>query len=159
MTFDIFDGILFSADHLIAEGFTPERDLYFAFSGGEEVNGCGAKSIVDWFEKEGIVPALVLDEGGAVVENVFPGVKGRCGMIGIAEKGMLDVLYRAKSNGGHASAPKPHTPVGILSRACCAVENHPFSAHMTPPVAKMFDTLGRHSTFLYKIIFSNVINP
>ncbi|MBO7250816.1 MAG: M20/M25/M40 family metallo-hydrolase, partial [Clostridia bacterium] len=34
-----FNGILFSADHLIAEGFTPEYDIYFAFSGGEEVNG------------------------------------------------------------------------------------------------------------------------
>ena len=150
------NAILFAANQLISEGFVPERDMYFAFSGGEEVNGPGAVHIVDWFEAHGITPSLVLDEGGAVVENVFPGVKGRCGMIGIAEKGMLDVLYRAKSNGGHASAPKPHTPVGILSRACCAVENHPFSAHMTPSVAKMFDTLGRHSTFLYRMIFANL---
>ncbi|MBE6633890.1 MAG: M20/M25/M40 family metallo-hydrolase, partial [Ruminococcaceae bacterium] len=70
-----FNGILFSADHLIGEGFVPQCDVYFAFSGGEEVNGKGASNIVDYFAEHGIEPSFVLDEGGAVVENVFPGVK------------------------------------------------------------------------------------
>ena len=64
-----FSSILFAADHLISEGFTPENDIYFAFSGGEEVNGMGAVRIVDWFEEKGITPSVVVDEGGAVVEN------------------------------------------------------------------------------------------
>ena len=45
-----FSGILFAADHLISEGFVSENDIYFAFSGGEEVNGLGAVRIVDYFE-------------------------------------------------------------------------------------------------------------
>ena len=151
-----FNGVLFSADHLIAQGFTPENDIYFAFSGGEEINGKGASNIVDYFEENGIELGLVVDEGGAVVENVFPGVKTPCGLIGIAEKGMVDVKYEAKSNGGHASAPKPHTPVGILSKACTRIENNPFKCHITKPVAEMFDTLGRHSTLLYRVIFANL---
>lgn len=151
-----FNGILFAANHLIEQGFVPENDIYFAFSGGEEINGKGAVNIVDWFENNGIVPALVVDEGGAVVENVFPGVKQPCGLIGIAEKGMLNLEYKVKSNGGHASAPKPHTPVGVLSAACCRVENKPFKSHLTKPVAAMFDTLGRHSSFVYRMIFSNL---
>lgn len=151
-----FGGVLLAADTLIAEGFVPEKDIYFAFSGGEEVNGKGAVNIVDWFAERDIVPELVLDEGGAVVENVFPGVAGRCGLIGIAEKGMMDVEYKCKSLGGHASAPKPHTPVGKLSAACCRMENNPFKAHLTKPVAEMFDTLGRHSSFLYRMIFANL---
>ncbi len=151
-----FNGILTAADHLIARGFTPESDVYFAFSGGEEVNGLGAVRIVDWFEEKGITPAMVVDEGGAVVENVFPGVKEPCGLIGIAEKGMLDAEYRISSGGGHASAPLPHTPVGQLAAACVKVENHPFPFQMTPPVAEMFDTLGRHSTFVYRMIFANL---
>ena len=151
-----FHGILFSADKLISEGFVPENDIYFAFSGGEEVNGKGAVNIVDYFEENGIDPAFVIDEGGAVVENVFPGVSAPCGLIGIAEKGMIDVKYTAKSGGGHASAPKPNTPIDRLSNACSSMAKNPFKAHLTPPAAKMFDTLGRHSSFVYKIIFANI---
>jgi len=40
------NGILFAANHLISEGFVPEKDVYFAFSGGEEINGKGAERIV-----------------------------------------------------------------------------------------------------------------
>lgn len=150
-----FNAVLSAADTLIGRGFTPEHDVYFAFSGGEEVNGNGAVRIVDWFEENGIVPSLVLDEGGGVVEGVFPGVKAPCGVVGIAEKGMMNVTFSVRSNGGHASAPKPHTPVGILSKACCAMEDHPFPMHVTKPAAEMFDTLGRHSSLLYRLIFAN----
>ena len=151
-----FNGVLFAANHLIAQGFVPERDVYFAFSGGEEVNGKGAPNIVEWFRQQGITPAMVVDEGGAVVENVFPGVKQPCGLIGIAEKGMINASFCCKSSGGHASAPKPHTPVGILSRACTKVEKNPFRAHIKGPAAQMFDTLGRYSTPLYRMIFANM---
>ncbi|MBQ7377451.1 MAG: M20/M25/M40 family metallo-hydrolase [Clostridia bacterium] len=151
-----FNGILFSANHLIGEGYVPQNDIYFAFSGGEEVNGEGALHIVNYFKERAITPAFVLDEGGAVVENVFPGVKSPSAMIGIAEKGILDVEYLVKSNGGHASAPGPHTPVGVLSAAAVRVESHPFPTHLTPPVSAMFNTLVRHSSFLYRMIFANL---
>ncbi len=151
-----FCGSLFAADTLIAEGFAPEHDIYFAFSGGEEVNGEGAVRIVEYFEKNGITPAYVLDEGGAVVENVFPGVTAACGLIGIAEKGMMNVEYSVKSGGGHASAPKPGAPIDRLASACTRMLKNPFKARLTAPVAEMFDTLGRYSSFVYKIIFSNI---
>ena len=151
-----FNGVFSGAEYLIGKGFQPERDIYFAFSGGEEVSGEGAPNIVRYFKEHGIQPALVVDEGGAVVENVFPGVKKPCGVIGIAEKGMMNVQYRTVSNGGHASAPKPHTPVGILAAACKRVEDHPFKAHIEGPAAQMFDTLGRYSTPLYRVIFANM---
>lgn len=151
-----FNGVLFAANTLINEGYVPENDIYFAFSGGEEVNGNGAVNIVSYFKENGIEPALVVDEGGAVVENVFPGVKAPCAMVGIAEKGMLNLTFSVKSNGGHASSPAPHTPIGILSRACCKVENNPFKMHITKPAAEMFDTLGRNSNFVFRMIFANM---
>ena len=151
-----FNGSLFAANTLIAQGYQPENDIYFAFSGGEEVNGAGANNIVDYFVAHNIQPALVLDEGGAVVENVFPGVKAPCGLIGIAEKGMMNVEYKVLSAGGHASAPPTKTPITTLADACKKVQKRPFKMHITKPAAEMFDTLGRHSSFLYKIIFANM---
>ena len=151
-----FNGILYAAEQLLKAGFTPEHDVYFAFSGGEEVNGNGACHIVEYFKEHHLTPSLVVDEGGAVVKGVFPGVKAPCALIGIAEKGMMDVRYSVNSAGGHASAPKPHTPVGVLARACTRVEGHPFRFHITKPVAEMFDTLGRRSSFVYRMIFANL---
>lgn len=151
-----FNGILSAAENLIKQGFVPENDIYFAFSGGEEVNGPGAKNIVKYFKEHGVTPEMVVDEGGAVVDNVFPGVTQSCGLIGIAEKGMLNLEYSLASSGGHASAPAPHTPVGRLSAACTKVEAHPFKMHFTKPALEMFDTLGRHSSFVYRVIFANL---
>ena len=150
------NGALSAANYLVKQGFQPEQDIYFAFSGGEEINGEGARNIVDYFAENDITPELVVDEGGAVVENVFPGVNVPCGMIGIAEKGMMNVRYTVHSGGGHASAPLPKSPVTDLAKACRKIVDHPFKMHLTPPVAGLFDTLGRRSTFLYKLIFSNL---
>lgn len=151
-----FNAVMSAANHLLGKDFVPENDIYFAFSGGEEVNGMGAVNIVNYFADRGIHPALVVDEGGAVVENVFPGVKKPCGMIGIAEKGMINACYTARSRGGHASAPPVNTPIGSLAKACRRILAHPFKMHITKPTRELFDTLGRHSTFVYKLIFANL---
>ena len=64
------------------------------------------------------------------------------------------MLFRSK--GGHASAPPPHTSVGQLAQAVVDVENHPFRSQLTPAAAAMFNTLGRHATFVYRLIFANL---
>lgn len=150
------NGVFSAVEHLIELNFIPKEDMYLCFSGNEETLSYGAPTIVDYFEEKGFTPSLVVDEGGAVVENVFPGVKQKAALVGIAEKGVAEIELVLKSSGGHASSPKPHTVVGELSQACVRVEADPFPRNLSVPVSQMFDTLGRHSSFLYRMIFANL---
>ena len=149
-------GVMEALEQLLEGGYIPKNDLYLSFSGQEEVDGDSCRAIVSYLREQGVTPALVVDEGGAVVDHVFPGVSGQCALIGTAEKGNVSVDLEILSQGGHASTPPPHTILGQLSQAAVDIENHPFPRHLSRPVAEMFDTLGRHSTFLYRMIFANL---
>lgn len=150
------NGVMQAAESLIAAGFVPKNDIYFAFGGNEEINGDGSKTIVDLFHKRGITPGLVLDEGGAVCTKVFPGVKAPIALIGTGEKGQLNIKYTVKGGGGHSSSPKANGPVIRLSKACLRVEKSSFKYTLSQPAAELFDTAGRHSTFLYRVLFANL---
>ena len=149
-------GVMEAAEAMIARGFVPEHDIYLAFAGDEEIAGTGAPTTVKLLKARGVHAALVVDEGGAVVENVFPGVSRPCALVGIGEKGSVNFEFSLASKGGHASAPPAHTLVGRLARAVTRVEGKPFPARMTKATAELFDTLGRHSTFVYRMIFANL---
>lgn len=149
-------GILESTENLLKQGFVPKVDLYIALGGDEETHGLGARNSVELFRQRGITPGFVLDEGGAVVDNVFPGVKERCALIGTAEKGFMNACFTIESDGGHASTPPAKSNIGRLADAVRRVEAKPFPARLSAPIAEMFDTLGRRSTFLYRLIFANI---
>ena len=149
-------GLLEAAEQLLSQGYIPKNDLYFSFSGEEEIDGDSCADIIAWLEEHQIKPALVVDEGGAVVDHVFPGVARECALVGISEKGSVNMDFTLDSQGGHASTPPIHTVCGQLAEAVTRIETHPFKRHLTKPVAEMFNILGRYSTFAYKLIFANL---
>ncbi len=149
-------GVMEALEALLAKGYTPSYDLYLSFSGEEEVDGTSCPQIVEWFAENHITPDWVVDEGGAVVDHVFPGYDGQCALIGIAEKGSLNAEFSMHSNGGHASTPPARQLLGHLSRALLRVEKNHFPFQLTKPVLEMFDTVGRHSNFLFRMIFANL---
>ncbi len=149
-------GIMESLEDLLKDGFIPENDLYLSFGGDEEVAGTSATAVVEYLEKNGVKPALVLDEGGAVVEGVFPGVEKPIAVIGIGEKGMCEVEFTATSKGGHSSTPPAHTSLGKLSKTIVNIENKPFKAQVTPPVEGLIKKVGPYAPFALRIIMANL---
>ena len=149
-------GIMEAVEELLKTGYEPKDDLYLSFSGEEEIDGDSCREIVTYLKQNGITPSLVLDEGGAVVERVFPGVHKSSALVGIAEKGTLSLELSLKSNGGHASTPPPRTIVGELANAAVLIEKRIFKSHLTKPVKEMFETLGPHSSFVYRMLFANL---
>ena len=148
--------VLSAAETLLAQDFHPARDIYFCFAGNEEVMGDGAAAIVETLEKRGITPLCVVDEGGAIVEKVFPGVTKPCALIGVGEKGSVNYGLGVRAKGGHSSAPLPNSPVDILAEACLSVKKRPFPFRVTPPAALLIDGLARHSSFAYRVVFANL---
>ncbi|MBN2300059.1 MAG: M20/M25/M40 family metallo-hydrolase, partial [Acholeplasmataceae bacterium] len=104
------NAVMESVEFALSNGKQFKNDLYLAFSGDEEIYGPSAPAIVKYFKDNSIKPYMVLDEGGAIVSNMFPGVKNKVAVIGIAEKGFMNLKITAISQGGHASTPPKNTP-------------------------------------------------
>jgi carboxypeptidase PM20D1 len=147
--------ILEAVESLVAAGHTPARDVYLSFGNDEEVFGVGAQLAVETLTERGIRPWAVLDEGGAVVSGVFPGVPGPTAVVGLAEKGLLDVELITTDPGGHASAPARGGAPARLARAILRIEDDPFPARLHDVVLGMVDALGRHAPLGYRTVFAH----
>lgn len=149
-------GVLEAAERLMGEGFVPQQDIYFSFAGDEEVAGPSAPAIVAYLKERGIRPAMVVDEGGAVVDGVFPGVTKPIAVVGIGEKGMMNVELIARAAGGHASTPGIPSTVGMLCRAVADCEKHQFPAALTEPVLRLLRNVGPHAPFALRMVVANL---
>jgi len=148
--------ILEAVEQLLADGFTPARDVYLAFGHNEETAGAGAQEIVAVLRERSVTPGLVLDEGGAVVEGVIPGVTVATAMVGVAERGIMTVLLTAREGGGHASTPPAFPATARLARAITRLHRHPFPARLAPPVRAMFATIAPHAPQPLRALLSRI---
>ncbi|WP_127475928.1 M20/M25/M40 family metallo-hydrolase [Microbacterium sulfonylureivorans] len=137
--------VLEAVEQLATGGFRPARDVYLAFGHNEETAGGGARAMVEVLRGRGIRPALVLDEGGAVVEGVIPGVTVPTAMVGVAERGVMTLLLTAREGGGHASTPPAVPATARLARAIDRLHRHPFPTRLAPPVRAMLSTIAPHA--------------
>jgi carboxypeptidase PM20D1 len=123
--------LLEAMELLLSEGKQAQRSIFLAFGHDEEVGGAdGAARIADWFSRQGIRFDFVLDEGGFVTEDILDSVEHPVAIIGVAEKGWVNLELLVKAPGGHSSQPPDHTAVGILSSAIVTIENNPFPSRL-----------------------------
>ena len=140
----------------LKKDYVPKNDLYLCFGANEEVFGDSQYKIVQEFKRQGIRPALVYDEGGAILNGAFPGVKEDTAFLGMGEKAMVNIKLTIESNGGHASTPKKNGPVVRMARAIDKLEKNPMKPNMSATVRELLNVLGRHMPFYFKLIFANM---
>ncbi len=147
--------ILEAVEACIAEGVVPEHDIYLSFGHDEETVGSGAQAIVALLESRGIRPALLVDEGGAVVEGIFPGVDGPIAVVGVSEKGITSVRLEVVQDGGHASTPPRLSATARLARAIVRLDGSPFPARFSSTNLEMIRTVGARARQPYRWLFTN----
>lgn len=149
-------GILEAAEFLLNEGYEPERDIYFMFGFDEEIGGeHGAKVIAETLKERGIHFAFVLDEGGAIIENMVPGVDQPVAVVGIAEKGSATAELSIEGSGGHSSQPKNHTNIGRISKAIATLEDTQFHEELRGPVNDLFEFVAPEMSLPMRYVFAN----
>jgi carboxypeptidase PM20D1 len=144
-------------EDLLHKGFVPEQDVWLEYSVNEEISGPGAANAVKWFQEKGIRFACAWDEGGAVVDKAMAGMDRPYAVIGITEKGYIDLKITAKGEGGHSSAPKASTTVSRLADFMHEV-NHkqPFERVFTPHVEAMFANMAPAFGFGMRLLLGNL---
>ena len=146
-----------ACEELISMGYVPENDVYLASSTDEETSGFGASLTVNWLKENNVKPFLVVDEGGTVLSNALPSLSMPMAVVGILEKGYVDIKLTAKSHGGHSSTPPKNTPIARLSKMVCEIEKHfPLKTKMIKEVEMLFKTAAPGMKGVNKYLFSNM---
>lgn len=130
---EIVMGGLEAAEALIAEGFTPECDVYLNYGGNEEISAPDktAELVVAYFKENNIVPGLVIDEGIGMNEYHGENFDGYLCNINLGEKARAEIEIYAESEGGHAMEPGQGSALGVLAKAIVAIEANPMPYRLT----------------------------
>lgn len=145
-TLDVKDGaigVLEAVSHLLGEGYRPERTVFVSLGHDEEIGGTGGnRQVAEWMRREGIRLHFVVDEGGCILKD-FPGLERSVALIGIAEKGYVNVRLTVElAAGGHSSMPPRETAIGILSAALTRLDDRPLPARLSGGGERMLDYVG-----------------
>lgn len=133
-------------ERLAAQGFRPRRDVYLSLGADEEAQGTSAAHVARMLGERGIRPWVVLDEGGAVVRGALPGVAAPTAVVGVSEKGTLDLRMSATDAGGHASTPTRRGATFRLARAIVRLGHAPFPARLSEPIVALLERAAPHAS-------------
>ena len=113
-----------AAVKLMSEGFKPDRDIIFFFSGDEETRGVGATlGSTKWRNLTDAEFGLNADGGCASYDEQFRPLG--CG-ISIAEKTFQTYFLTTHNPGGHSSRPRPDNAIYELADALGKLRKYRF---------------------------------
>ena len=114
-----------AAVKLMSQGFKPNRDIIFFYSGDEETNGRGATlGSTQWRNLTEAEFGLNADGGCGAYDHDFRPLG--CG-ISTAEKTFQTYFFSTHNPGGHSSRPRPDNAIYDLADALKALQAHRFT--------------------------------
>ena len=146
-----------AVEELVKSGFEPECDIYLTYAINEETGGNGAQNAMQYLKDQGITFAFVMDEGGGVIDKPMDAMDRPCAVIGITEKGYMDLKISAIGKGGHSSTPPRNTPVARLLAFAAEVEKaRPFKKALIPETETMFREMAPSFGLGLRLILGNL---
>jgi len=146
-----------AVEELLKAGFTPPFDVYVEMSINEETGGEGAAMVARYLRDKGVRVSLVMDEGGTILDVPMKGMDRPYAVLGIVEKGYMDVRVTASGTGGHSSTPPRNTPLARLAAFIHEVETtHPFKKVLMKEVAEMFSQFAGSFPFGLRFLLGNL---
>ena len=147
--------ILEAGEALAKSNWTPRRTVIFALGHDEEVSGAGAQAIYALLKSRSVTPAMVLDEGYAVLDK-YPLTGKPAALIGVAEKGYISLQITATTEGGHSSRPPRESGAIRIARALVALEDKQMPANLSaPPFNQMIEAIAADLPFTTRLAFAN----
>ena len=139
----------------LAAGFVPAQDIWLSFGADEEVFGNQAQHAVEHLKAHGIRPWFVIDEGGAIAGQAFPGISRPLGVVGVTEKGTASYALTVQGRGGHSSTPAKWGPTARLARAIVRLEKSPFPAKTPAPTLQLLERLAPYAPTAARPLMAN----
>lgn len=149
--------ILEASERLAAAGFTPARTILFSFGQDEEVGGSkGTAQVARVLAARGTHLSFVLDEGGSIQLEPYPGVHRPIAVVAVAEKGYLSLELVAHGTGGHSSRPTNDLAIERLSKAIVAVMGHPFTSGLDDIQRQKLSVIAPYTPFATRFVLANL---
>ncbi|TPX61059.1 hypothetical protein PhCBS80983_g01407 [Powellomyces hirtus] len=141
---------LVAVEALLKAGYRPKRSFYLAFGHDEEtIASEGSKALRNLFIERRLRFKFILDEGLPISNRMFPGIEAPLALIGVAEKGMMQLHIRARSSGGHGSMPFSDNAVHMLSKAVSRVADiKPKATLADGPIGDLLQSLAPEHPWL-----------
>jgi acetylornithine deacetylase/succinyl-diaminopimelate desuccinylase-like protein len=126
-----------AAVKLMSQGFRPNRDIIFFYSGDEETNGQGATlGSTKWRNLTDAEFGLNADGGCAAYDRNLKPLG--CG-ISMSEKTFQTYFFTTHNPGGHSSRPRPDNAIYELTDALKALQNHRFQPMLNDTTRGYFE--------------------
>lgn len=148
-----------ACEELLEEGYAFEGiNLYIGSSNNEETCGDGMVLATEYFRKNGIHFAVVLDEGGAITTGMIPGVAQKSAMVAVHEKSRhvyrLSTTLESKGHGG-LNPNKDNALIRMSSFIAEVSKSRIYKGSFSPEVKATFTEHAPYMSFPLGMLFGH----